>query len=88
MMETVTAVILGVLMLSLVLTMIRLVRGPVLEDRVVALDLMTTVIVCITIVVAIRYRSPELIDVAVILAVIAFLGTVAFANYLERGERK
>jgi len=87
-METVTAVILGVLMLSLVLTMIRLVRGPVLEDRVVALDLMTTVIVCITIVVAIRYRSPELIDVAVILAVIAFLGTVAFANYLERGERK
>jgi multicomponent Na+:H+ antiporter subunit F len=88
MMETVTAFILGVLMLSLVLAMVRLVRGPVLEDRVVALDLMTTVIVCITIVVAIRYRSPELIDVAVILAVIAFLGTVAFANYLERGERK
>ena len=77
-----------VLAISLVLTMVRLVRGPVLEDRVVALDLMSTTAVCLAVVLAIHYGTAELIDFAVIFALIAFVGTVAFAHYLERGERK
>jgi multicomponent Na+:H+ antiporter subunit F len=88
MIESVTGIALSVLAVSLVLTMIRLVRGPAIEDRIVALDLMATIAVCITVVMAIRYHSSELIDVAIILAVISFLGTVAFANYLERRIRK
>jgi multicomponent Na+:H+ antiporter subunit F len=88
MIESVTGIALSVLAVSLVLTMIRLVRGPAIEDRIVALDLMATIAVCITVVMAIRYHASELIDVAIILAVISFLGTVAFANYLERRIRK
>lgn len=88
MIEWVTSSALVVLAISFVLAMIRLVRGPVLEDRVVALDLMSVIAVCIAVVMAIHYRSAELIDVAIVLAVISFIGTVAFANYLEKGERK
>lgn len=77
-----------VLAIALALTMIRLVRGPVLEDRVVALDLMTTSAVCLAVVLAIHYDAAELIDFAVVFALVAFVGTVAFAHYLERGERK
>jgi multicomponent Na+:H+ antiporter subunit F len=88
MIEWATASSLVVLTISFVLAMIRLVRGPVLEDRVVALDLMSMIAVCIAVVIAIHYRAAELIDVAIVLAVISFLGTVAFANYLEKGERK
>jgi len=79
---------LAILSVALGLAMIRLVRGPVLEDRVVALDLMSTSAVCLAVVLAMHYGATELIDFAVVFALIAFVGTVAFAHYLERGERK
>lgn len=77
-----------VLTIGLVLVMVRLVRGPVMEDRVVALDLLSTGSVCAAVVLAIHYGAEELLDFAVVFALISFVGTVAFAHYLERGERK
>jgi len=84
------AATIGLVILSaaLVLTMIRLVKGPFLEDRVVALHLMSTSAVCLAVVLAVLYGTQELIDFAVVFALIAFVGTVAFAHYLERGEKK
>jgi len=88
MVATTAMVALVILAAAMVLTMIRLVKGPFLEDRVVALDLMSTSAVCFAVVLAILYGTQELIDFAVVFALIAFVGTVAFAHYLERGERK
>ena len=88
MISTAVTIALVVLSVALGLTMIRLVRGPYLEDRVVALDLMSTTVVCFGVILAIGYGAEELIDFAVVFALIAFVGTVAFAHYLERGERK
>jgi multicomponent Na+:H+ antiporter subunit F len=76
--------VLPVLSVAILLAFIRLVRGPSLSDRVVALDLMTTLIIGIIAVYAIATNQSVFLDVASVLALISFLGTVAFAYYVER----
>jgi multicomponent Na+:H+ antiporter subunit F len=73
-----------VMSLALVLAFVRLVRGPTLSDRVIALDLTGTVGMGMIAVYAIARDLPVLLDAAIVLALISFLGTVAFARYLER----
>ena len=78
-------VVLNVLVVALFLSFIRLVRGPSLPDRVVALELCGTVVVGMIAVQAILTDQHVLLDVAIGLALVAFLGTVAFARYVEKG---
>ncbi len=76
--------ILALLAAGFILAFIRLVRGPSLPDRVVALDLLTVDAMGFICVYAVRFNQPAFIDVAIVMALITFLGTVAFAYYLER----
>ncbi|MPZ76450.1 MAG: hypothetical protein GEU77_07990 [Deltaproteobacteria bacterium] len=76
---------LALLSSALFVAFFRLARGPSLPDRVVALDLISTISVAIIAVYTIITDTPVLLDVAIVLALIAFLGTVAFARYLEKG---
>ncbi|CAG0976701.1 cation:proton antiporter [Geobacter sp.] len=69
---------------GIVLAFVRLVRGPSLPDRVVALDLMATLIIAISAAYAVATGQPAYLDAAIVLALITFLGTVAFAYYLHR----
>ena len=78
-------VVLNVLVVALFLAFIRLVRGPSLPDRVVALELCGTVVVGMIAVQAIMTEQRVLLDVAIALALVSFLGTVAFARYVQRG---
>jgi len=73
--------------LSLILTFVRLVRGPTLPDRVVALDLMGVQSVGMIATYAVVADQPALLDPAAVLALLGFLGTVAFARYLEKRGR-
>ncbi len=82
---TVPEILLAALGLPLLLGFVRLIRGPSLPDRVVALDFMTAVAVAVAGVWAIATGNPVFLDVAMVLALITFVGTVAFARYLERG---
>lgn len=79
-----TWVVLPMLGLALVLTLVRIAIGPSAPDRVVALDLLTTVVIGMIAAYAIATGQPVNIDVAIALAIISFLGTVAFARYVER----
>jgi multicomponent Na+:H+ antiporter subunit F len=72
------------LVLAMFLSFIRLVRGPSLPDRVVALDLITVLAAAILAVDTIATRNAVFLDAAIVLALISFLGTVAFARYLEK----
>lgn len=81
---TVPEILLAALGLPLLLGFVRLIRGPSLPDRVVALDFMTAVAVAVAGVWAIATGNPVFLDVAMVLALITFVGTVAFARYLER----
>ena len=69
---------------AVVLSFVRLVRGPTLADRVVALDMMTVLIVAFCGLFAISSRERAFLDVAVVLALVGFLATVALARYAER----
>lgn len=82
-----TAVAFAMLSAALVLAFIRLVRGPSLPDRVVALDLISALAVGIISVSAIETGQRIMLEAAIVLALISFLGTVAFARYLERRAR-
>ncbi len=80
-------VILPILLVSLVLVFIRLYKGPQVVDRVIALDLLITIGIGIITVYCISTQQFTFLDVALILALIAFLGTIAYSYYLERKEK-
>lgn len=72
------------LLAGLIFSFIRLVVGPTLPDRVVALDLMTVLIIVFCGIFAILEDKPAFLDVALVLALVGFLATVALARYVER----
>ncbi len=74
----------GMIILALLLGFIRLVRGPSLPDRVVALDMLTILIVAFCGVFAITSEDRAFLDVAIVLALVGFLATVALARFAER----
>lgn len=80
-------VITPILSLSLILIFIRFLKGPSVADRVVALDLLITVGVGVIGVYSLIADDAVFLDVAMILALIAFLSTVAFSNYLIKRNR-
>lgn len=77
--------ILPALSLSMVLIFIRVIRGPRLMDRVVALDLLVIVGIGFISSYAILFNKAIIIDVSLVLALIAFLSTIAFTYYYEKG---
>ena len=77
-----------ILAAGMVAAFVRLVLGPSLPDRVVALDVIATMAVGALAVVSIQTGEKILLDVALAIALITFLGTVALAMSLERGVFK
>lgn len=69
---------------SMVLTLVRLLRGPTVPDRIISLDLLTLQALGVTCGAAIFYDQSDFLDAAIILALLAFLSTIAFARHVER----
>ena len=78
-----TLVTLGV---ALLLAFIRLVKGPTLPDRIVAMDLIGVLVVGIIVVLAGSSGVRATLDAAIVIALVGFLSTVAYATYVERGD--
>lgn len=83
-----TYIIMPILALSVLLVFIRFFKGPAVVDRVVALDLTISIGVAIIAVYSMIVKNSAFLDDAMILALIAFLGTVAFAYYLAVRVKK
>jgi len=77
-------VVMPILCFSLILVFVRFIKGPAIVDKVIALDLIITIGVGIIGLFSIIYSHASFLDVAMILALIAFLGTVAFSYYLYK----
>ncbi len=84
MLEVAGGLALAMVGLSLFLTFFRLLRGPTLPDRVVALDLIGMLAIGMIAAYDIAMGQPILLDTATVVALVGFLGTVAFARYLEK----
>jgi multicomponent Na+:H+ antiporter subunit F len=75
-------VALVVLALAFLLTVWRVVKGPTLADRVVALDMLTGIVIGFIALIAIRTGLTLYIDIAISLGLVGFLATVAFARFI------
>ena len=75
-------------MISIALAFYRIAVGPTLSDRVVALDMMTVTIVAFCGLYAIFSGVEAFLDVAIVVALIGFLATVALARYADRAMRR
>ncbi len=80
-------VILPILALSAVLILIRFAIGPSFSDRVVTLELLITTGLGAIAVFSVYSNVPTYLDVAMIVALISFLATVAFSHYIEKRKR-
>ena len=81
-------IILPLLSLSILLVFIRFFRGPSVSDRVVAVDLLVTIGIGIIAVYSILTEQPTFLDIALILALIGFLATVAYSYYIQKRRKK
>ena len=77
----------AMLSLAIVAGFVRVLRGPSLADRVLAVDLMTVVGSGLMAVSAVSFDDSVFLDVALILIVTGFVGTAAFAQFIERQHR-
>ncbi len=76
------------LCVAIAVCFLRLMLGPSLPDRVVALDLLANILISVIVIYSIITQQPVYIDVVIALALIIFLGTVAFAQLIGSSENK
>jgi len=72
--------------LAMTLALVRLMRGPSAQDRVLALDFLSVVAMLSMLVLAIRSNSSMYFEAALLLALFSFVSSVAMAKFLLRGE--
>ncbi|MER2534988.1 MAG: cation:proton antiporter [Rhizobiaceae bacterium] len=78
---------LAVLSLAFLLTVLRVVKGPTLPDRVLALDMLVAVAIGFIAVIGMKTGFTFYVDIAIALALVGFLATIAFARFvLARGR--
>jgi len=85
MVNTILAIALGIMLLSIVISLIRFIKGPCYTDRVIAFDVMT--ISSLSIIAGIAFFSQRMIylDIAMVYGILSFLGVLVVARYLEKG---
>ncbi|OEC37495.1 K+/H+ antiporter subunit F [Pseudomonas sp. 1D4] len=86
MLAYVIPICLGLLVVAMLLTLARLVRGPCLPDRVLALDTLYINAIAMLILLGIWKGTSLYFEVALLIAVLGFVGTVAAAKYMLRGD--
>ena len=86
MLEFSTQFTLVTLALALLITVVRLVKGPSLPDRVVAMDLVGVLVVGLIVVLAASTGVRATLDTAIVIALVAFVATVAYGTYVESGH--
>ena len=76
----------GAVTLTLLLCGWRLLRGPTIADRVLALDTLYLGLVALVVLLGLRWQRALLCEAGLIVALLGFVGTVALARYLGRGD--
>ncbi|MDD2555025.1 MAG: Na(+)/H(+) antiporter subunit F1 [Syntrophaceticus sp.] len=84
-MEAILKLSLLLIVLSILATVFRLVRGPSVPDRVQALDMLGFLIISTTAIFTIFIRSTAFFEVILLIGILSFISTVAFARFIERG---
>ena len=83
------ALYIAIIILSIcsVLAIVRFIKGPTLPDRVTAFDLFAAIVISIIAIYSVISGSKAFLDVAILLSLIAFLGSMSFAYFLFRSKK-
>lgn len=71
--------------ISICISVIRIIIGPSLPDRIVALDMVGVTLVSSIAIISVMLTTTAFLEVILILAILAFISTIAFSKYIERG---
>ena len=83
---TVYLAVLAALFLSVLMAVIRIIKGPTAPDRIVGLDTINTIVIVSMVIFGLAVKSVIYIDVAIVYAFLSFISTLFIAKYLEGGE--
>ncbi|MBU1362130.1 MAG: K+/H+ antiporter subunit F [Alphaproteobacteria bacterium] len=72
--------------LAILLNLYRLVRGPTSGDRILAVDTLTINAIALIVVFGVAHATQTYFESALLLAMVAFVGTVAYCKFLLRGD--
>jgi multicomponent Na+:H+ antiporter subunit F len=74
-----------VLILTIFLCLYRVVIGPGVENRLIAVNTIGTTTIIILVLIGLIYGRPIFLDIAIVYAMINFIATLAVARYLKEG---
>lgn len=77
-----------ILVICMILIIIRFIKGPSLADRVVALDVFSATLLAVLAIYSVLSGVRTYLDVAIVLSLVTFTGTMAFAHYLIHEKKK
>lgn len=78
-------IFLTIIMAGVVLCLLRMLKGPTAPDRAVAVDTTATITTALLVLLASMFKRYVYLDVALVYAVLTFIGSVAIARFLEKG---
>lgn len=83
--ETILLVALFFFMIAIALLLYRVIVGPSMPDRAIALDTIGVNLISAIAIVSIVLSTKAFLEAILILGILAFIGTIAFSKYIERG---
>jgi len=82
--EIILFIALGFLMLAMVFTLYRLLKGPTFNDQIAAMDLLASIIIGIILVYGMLINNRMYFDIAIIIALVSFIGTIAISTFIKK----
>lgn len=74
----------GMLLLAFLLAFLRLLKGPKMSDRIVAMDLIASVTMAFILTYSIAVKKEIYFDIVIVISLVSFIGTVAVSTYLKQ----
>jgi multicomponent Na+:H+ antiporter subunit F len=85
MMNPILCIFISIIATGIFLSLLRMLKGPTSSDRAVAVDTMTTTVVALLVLLGFVFKRYVYLDVSLVYSLLAFVGLVALARFLERG---
>ncbi len=72
--------------ISMLILIYRVIKGPSIPDRVVAMDAIGMNLICMIAILSLLLDTSMFLEVILLIGILSFTGTVAFSKFLEKGE--
>ena len=85
MIEIILLISLSLFGIAILITFIRIILGPTFPDRIIAMDVVGVNLISAIAIVSILFHTIFFYDVILVLGILAFISTISFSKFLERG---